>query len=607
MSHHMHRITAAALALSVLLAAPQSGNAATSDIVFDPPILDVDPICVTRSGDQMIIAEWSKWDGKSLPDRAPELIKRDIRRLREIDARAWSDTIEQMIELLPTIDPHFSESTKIVAMIDLLVASGRLDQIRNQRLVEQLMQADLSTSPRLQALVAGYLIDGIGIDRDEERGLELMIAAGYSGNADALLELSRRSLAGAAPDGWDLPPDLAITMAFGALVGQLNPMICDRVTRIAREFRNGDIVTQNYDLSEKWFRFAADLGDANAAWNVAEYHMRSEEVAKDNDVLLKYLSLAADGGLPYAELALGRLYEVGALLDQDMDHALALYQRAADGSERAGLIRLSLFLEQQSKIDPALHPQLIETLEALAELPDAPGWTYTKLAQNVLERDGRWAGEAEAERLLERAAALEEGEAIQALSAIRMRHAETDADFYRIVDDLIYTISQLGMIDPMADLRRFAICKAPSGPNLVEAEYWRGIEAATGTQTLSFKPEEMADLAEDTDELTFAILQTQALYGRPTALASFMELLERNGAEETQVAFWDAYADRYDRVLQSRGNLLLKLALSPEERARAVRYYRDALAGGEHEAGLYLADVLLSGPDVTLEDRVLPP
>ncbi len=81
MSHHMHRITAAALALSVLLAAPQSGNAATSDIVFDPPILDVDPICVTRSGDQMIIAEWSKWDGKSLPDRAPELIKRDIRRL----------------------------------------------------------------------------------------------------------------------------------------------------------------------------------------------------------------------------------------------------------------------------------------------------------------------------------------------------------------------------------------------------------------------------------------------------------------------------------------------------------------------------------------------
>ena len=49
-------------------------------------------------------------------------------------------------------------------------------------------------------------------------------------------------------------------------------------------------------------RFAADLGDPVAAWNVVLYQLRSEQVVKDNAVLMTYLEKAAAGGLPYARV-----------------------------------------------------------------------------------------------------------------------------------------------------------------------------------------------------------------------------------------------------------------------------------------------------------------
>lgn len=56
---------------------------------------------------------------------------------------------------------------------------------------------------------------------------------------------------------------------------------------------------------------------------MAEYHLQSELVTKDNDVLLTCLTKAANGNLPYAQGALG-CYEAGALVPTDLERAQTL-------------------------------------------------------------------------------------------------------------------------------------------------------------------------------------------------------------------------------------------------------------------------------------------
>ena len=223
-------------------------------------------------------------------------------------------------------------------------------------------------------------MNGTGIAVNKEKGLQLLVAAGYGGNADALLKIVTLQEKGTVVPGWDVPQDIAVTMAFGALVGKMDPMICDRVARIAREYMNGTTVTRDAGLAEKWFRFAADMGDGVSAWKVAEMHMRSEDLVKSNETLITYLTKAADAGLPYAQVALGRLYEQGALVgEKDVERARALYVKAAAFGDRAGLLRNALFLQAQAKVDGAYQPAYRAALEEFAKRADAPAWIFIAL------------------------------------------------------------------------------------------------------------------------------------------------------------------------------------------------------------------------------------
>lgn len=588
----MKKSTLCIAVLSGLALPMATGQAAPIDVSFTPPVLPPNNICVARAEDGETIAAWEAWDGQALPDKDPDVIQREMRRLRDIDAVAWFDTASNIIDQMPTIDPAFTKQHQTLANIDLYIAAGRLQELEALRLVHSLLEDGAPSSPRVQNALSEFLLNGLGIERDTERGMEFLVSAAYGGNADALLKLAEMTATGKPLESWQVDPRLTVTMAFGALVGQLDPAICDRISRIAREYDKGEIVAQNFALSEQWFRLAADLGDSNAAWKVAEYHMDSEGIAKDNDILVRYLTKAAEARLPYAEVELGRLFEAGSLVEQDLERAYALFRSAAEPGGRPALIRLAIFLELRSKKDPSFHAAYVETLRRLADAPDTPGWAYTGLATALVEEKGRWAAMDEVIPLLELAAEKQDGAGFQMLAQMLLARDNSDAQFDESSGFLIHSISNLGMIDPMADLWRAYLCQAPNAPDIENAAYWQSIEEAAGNTTRQFAPEELVRFAADPDALTRATVQSQALYGRPTALANYIQLLRRSGEPGAEQAFWDAYAERFDNVLEARGRLAMKLAQTPDQQTAALAILTDAMLAEEIQSASTLADAL---------------
>ncbi|MEL6838254.1 MAG: tetratricopeptide repeat protein [Pseudomonadota bacterium] len=578
------------------------GQTGPITLEFRPPEVAPEPICTPRASDDDTIAFWSSWDGGALPDMSIPLIKRDMNRLQGIDGRYWLDTVDTLITRIAEIDPGFAGNNALLARIGAMEAAGDFDGIRSQQLVVQLATEADSLSPRLKNALSRFYREGIGVDRDVDVANRLLLEAGHAGNADALLTLSKMALDGNAPAGWDVPTDLAVTMAFGALVGELNPTICDRTARIAREFHNGEVVERNVQLAHDWFRFTADLGDANAAWKVVEYHMEAESFDKDNDVLLHYLYQASDAGLPFAQIELGRLYETGALVERDLTKTLALYRAAAATGERPGLTRLSLFLETHAAVYPELDDERYAALQELATLDDAPGWVYTRLAQDVLVREGRWAGEEKAIALLEQAADLGDMDGMSRLAQILISRRSGSEEFERAVDLLSYTVSVYGGVTPAKHLHAAFMCQATDSPRLAEAGHWRDVEAATDSANIEIAANELIGLTAEDDPLTIATIQSQALYGRPKSLASYLKFLEfYDRATPEILAFWEEYSGQYAQVLKALAQLELELAENPIERLAAIDLLRKEYRNSGTPAALALAEALLDYDNTVAE------
>jgi TPR repeat protein len=583
-------------------ALPLTAQAETLDLLFEPPVLDTGPVCDQKSSDEALTAKWEGVDPSAPPETDTALIKRDFRRLLELDPARWFDTISAVEARFQTLDPEYSDVNLLIDRIELLLAAGRVADLQKERLVDRLAEMDLSQTPRAQHLLAGYYLRGIGITRDDAKGEELLLAAAFGGNADAILLLVERQLTGDTVEGWTVPPDLGVTMAFGALVGKLDPLICDRVNRIAREYMNGTIVTRNPLLAERWYRFSADLGDAVSAWKVAEMHLRAEDVAKDNAVLLHYLTAASNAGLPYAQMVLARLQADGALLPRDVEGADATY-RAAGQAWSPGNAAHVLFLQAQSRRDPSWAPRYQKALAELAARPDAPAWSLIAMADHVLSAKGRWAGEAEALALLERAVALGEQAALEKSAAIKFRDARTPQEFYAVADQLIQAVVSAGEVDPMLQLSSSFICRSPDAPQVAEADYWVEVAESTSTSAVDFTPRELVALAATPDPIVEAELQTQALTGRVTAIAQYLYLLDQRGADPGTIAFWEAYAKRFSGVATARAGLAMNAATTPGKRAAAIELFRQAVQLGETSAGVQFAEALLDEGYVTPESQ----
>ncbi len=578
---------AAALLLGIAFAQPAA--AAPVEVTFLPPAIPPQPICVSNRNDPGLLERWSSWDPATLPSGDPKDVIRDAKLLAERNPSANFQLADGMLVAASRMKAAKVPDV-VVDRINLHLKAAKIPQLRETGLVEKLEAESDSLNSRALNTLGELYLNGMVVQKDREKALDYLTRAATAGNADALLRLAGMTVGGQEVPGWQLDPKLAVTMAFGALVGKLDPEICGRLERIAREYSKGEVVAMDHVVAEQWFRLAADLGDPAAAWRVAQLHLESELIVKDNDALLKYLQMAADGGVGAAKVELGEFYEAGALLPGDKAKAEALYAEAAELGTRLGLLRLTTLLEKETT------PEGIEryraALNQLTGMPQPPGWAYSKLAKLILTEKGRWAGEAEAKALLEKGVALEDADSAQLLASILLRHRDEPGVFEQATELLGLAVSGVGKIDPMTDLGQAYLCRAPKGSDLRLATFWQGVEEAAGNSSEMLAPDVIRALQPDTDPLLLAQLQTHALYGRPNSVAYYIDYLRHSGASSEVLDFWRSRAE-VPSVLQAGARYNIQASPTPETLAEGLAALKKAREAGVQRASLDLGSVLL--------------
>ncbi len=532
------------LLAGLIAAAATPGRATPIDVRFLPPDIEIpkSAVCAPRIRDEDMIADWSKWDRKSLAKRDIYATMRDMNRLRDIDAKRFEPILSRMQELLPTIKSNYTETDALFDKVKLMLALGQSDEVRKQGLVQNLLVSKDHSAGSLNTL-SNYLIEGRGIDADRTAGLNLKIKAAYDGNAEAILDLAKLNKNGEKIENWDIEPELAVNMAFGSLVGVLDQGICDRIGRVAREYDGGEIVKSDPAISVAWYRFAADLGDSYSAWKVSEYNLLSEKVPKDNAVLVKYITLAAAGGNIAAILELGKMYEEGSLVERDRNSAMHYYTVAAKAGSQAGLVRLAQLLEKTKDSSPQDSSAYEAILRELTTRDNPPAWAFTRLARIIQARDGIWQSEQQVRPLLEKAVENGDAEGEIDLADLLVQNEPSPAAIASSTDLLTHAIQNSGNINALAKLQRVYLCIAPNGPNVAAASFWSKVEDGAGNRTIELKPEQIEALPTLKDPMIIAAIQTRALYGRPSAIAMYQRYLSTAGYSNQVLKFWEERAE----------------------------------------------------------------
>ena len=77
---------------------------------------------------------------------------------------------------------------------------------------------------------------------------------------------------------------------------------------IAEAYRNGRVISKDYIEAARWFRRAADLGEATAMYSLGNLYMSGSGVTKDYGETVRWYRKAADLGDVNAMDALAALF-----------------------------------------------------------------------------------------------------------------------------------------------------------------------------------------------------------------------------------------------------------------------------------------------------------
>lgn len=583
-------IRLAPLAMAALLAfglpIPDAARAQALDLAFLPPAVAPQDLC--RAGP--IDAEADETGlGVNARDETARLqliyLRRDIRNLSADDADRWFDHIVALIDWQAALDPTFAGAGPLLAKIALHVDAGRLEALQAAGLIDRLRQGALGMTGVQKLALAQYYLNGIGVAADVPYAQGLIRDAAYGGTVDALMTIARMQVDGRPMPDWDAPLDLTVSLAFGGMLGQMNPEVCRRAERIAREYLDGRVVARNPAIAYAWYRFAADLGSSDAAWRVVEFHLGGSAPVADPGVLRQYLGLAVARGFR-PDSAQTDLLTTAAGLD-----AAGLN---AAGLDAAGLRALlgPNFSDPETGGRPsvarhfrlALNPDAIEVsedgpylqyLRAVVALPTAPGFVFTRLAEEVLIKRGRWAGEAEAMGLLEQAAARGDGAGMRLLAQMTLRYRDDPARVSRAVSLLSQAATQTGLAPALADLDGLFRCQLNEAPLLAEADRWAAAYRATGHAPVDVSATDLTVLDPFREPETIARIQSQAIDGRVEALAQHLERVQMDPvATEAAQRLWAARTQTSDKALELFAELEFTLATTPAERDLAVELFR---------------------------------
>jgi TPR repeat protein len=137
-------------------------------------------------------------------------------------------------------------------------------------------------------------------------------------------------------------------------------------------------VPQNYPVSARWFRRAADQGHAAAQYKLGGMYFAGRGLPQDDRLAFKWWRLAAEQGHAECQNNLGALFANGRGVPRDMVFAYALQALAlANGNELAA--------DNLRAKEETMPPAEVEQAKALAKEMAQPGALKTILDRRLAE------------------------------------------------------------------------------------------------------------------------------------------------------------------------------------------------------------------------------
>lgn len=582
--------------IAAIVCLPVTGRSQSNPIVLDflPPTLAPRDVCnATRTiPKQNKLTVGGPNAALTDPDRI-KFLRRDIRNYMNGDADGFFDFIEALIAKQVKIDDTFTAVDATFSRIDLMLRAGRIDALTNSGLIAGLRDQVSDMTNGQQVTLARFFTEGTGGVVDLEFSQNLIREAAFGGHAQALLEIARLKRQGELIEDWDAPLDLTVTMAFGGILGALDRGVCGRAERIAQEYINGDIVAANPALALAWYKFAADMGGANAAWRVVEFYLNANSDTKNNIELRRYLKQSVRLGIAVDEVANARLVNSGAFNEAQLAAVLG-FNHSQDSRRTTGAIASLLRLDVNADpIEPNEGGLILIYLREVAQWPQAPGRVFDKLAGEILNRKGRWAGEAEAMELLEQAALRGDGLGQRRLAKMLLRYRDDPTQVARAESLLMEVVSRHGISGAMRDLDTLYRCQINQAPLLTQADPWAAAYRATGHGSVSISAADLLALSPNRSPEVIAKIQTQALDRRVQMMAAYAQRVQASPmVSAAALRIWAKQLNSSDQALEAFAKLEFELATTPAQRDLAIELLRRVYLNNGVTSALDLAVAL---------------
>ena len=593
-----------AVAAQILPAQPLG---APPSLEFLPPPLAERDLCNAPPASDKVPDLEVEGDDEELTDRHRiRFLTRDIRNYMRRDADRYFDFIDALITARATIDPDYAGADETFARIEAHLSAGRLEALHDRALVPGLVARSNGLSNKQAVQLAQFVMNGIGMSPDASFAQSLIREAAFDGNAHALLEIARMEIQGTLVQGWDAPLDLTVTMAFGGMLGELNRGVCSRAERIAQEYLKGDVVAVNPDIAQAWRRFAADMGGAEAAWRVVEYHLSAPSDRKDNAEMRRYLNRAAALGLTLSDKQADRVASSGAVSAEDLE-ALLGFNHSNDGRRaRRSVIPLLDMTVNLDGLEADEDGLYLDYLWEITQLPHVPGHVYTRLAREVSVREGRWKAEPRIMELLETAVQMGDEEGMQMLAQRLIRYRDDPRRLNLAENLLLETVWRHEMASSMDRLDALYRCQVTDAPRMDEAGLWAANYRASTHGLVTTSATDLIALDPYKDPETIARIQSRALEGRTGAVADHAQRIQSGAIpSDGALRFWADRLDRSDQALEAFAELEFELATTPAERAQAVEFFRRVYINNGVTTALDLAVALIEDhgrdPDIARE------
>ena len=137
-------------------------------------------------------------------------------------------------------------------------------------------------------------------------------------------------------------------------------------------YKRGMGVAQDHTEAVRWYRLAADQGDADGQVSLGEMYDNGTGVSQDQAKAARLYRLAADQGDAGGQVSLGVMYDNGTGVPQDHAEAVRLYRLAADQGDAGAQSNLGVSYEHGMGV-PQDHTEAVRFYRLAADQGNAGG------------------------------------------------------------------------------------------------------------------------------------------------------------------------------------------------------------------------------------------